>query len=96
MGKIITCESKIIDSTPENDLEYSKEELEDIVSGSISIMPCGDEFMVMNSKGLYFDLPLNEIASKVYCEKNNLKNLKILGDVLVAPKSELGEYKEEE
>jgi hypothetical protein len=51
--------------------------------------------MVMNSKGLYFDLPLNEIASNLYCEKNKLNNLKILGHVLVAPKSELGEYKEE-
>jgi len=94
MGKVITCEKRIIDTKPENDLVFTKEELELIVAGSFAIMPCGEEFMVLNDKGLYFDLPLNEIASKVYCQKNNLENLKILGDVLVAPKNELGEYKE--
>ena len=96
MGKIITTENKIIDKKPENGEVFSKEELEDVVLGTISIMPCGEDFMVMNSKGLYFDLPLNELASRLYCEKNNLKNLKILGHVLVAPKSQLGEYEEEE
>jgi hypothetical protein len=96
MGKIISCEKKIIESKPENGSVYSKNELEIIVSGSFSIFPCGEEFMVLNEKGLYFDLPLNEIASRLYCEKNNVKNLKILGDVLVATKSELGDYKEEE
>ena len=96
MGKIITVENKVIDVIPQNGETFSIEELEDIVAGTISIMPCRDEFMVMNSKGLYFDLPLNEIASKLYCEKNKLNNLKILGHVLVVPKNELGEYKKEE
>lgn len=96
MGKIITVENNVSDVFPQNGETFSKEELEDIVTGTISIMPCGEEFMVMNSKGLYFELPTNELASKLYCEKNKLNNLKILGHVLVAPKSELGEYKDED
>lgn len=82
MAVILKANGEQVLVHPNNNNDFSLEELREIVGGHIEIIRLPDFYMVVNEEGKLINLPLNEEATQIYqCGTKELDY--IVGDVLI-------------
>lgn len=90
MAKLYKTTGEIIEVEPKNGSDFSLEELQSFVGGSIEVVPLTDgEYMVVNEEGKLRNLPYNSTATKVYNDALDWEGDWIVGDALVCRETQI-------
>lgn len=89
MATIIKADGTTVHVVPQNDTEFSLEELNNIVNGSIEIIRLTHvHYMVVNETGKLLALPHNRLASIFFSICTDGED-SIVGDVLICRTNEI-------
>lgn len=90
MAQIIKTTGEVIEVTPKNRIEFTLEELQEIVGGYVEFVFLeNNQIMVVNEEGKLIDLEYNEKATEMYQEQVSPFDI-IVGDVLVCNDNQIG------
>ena len=87
MAQLIKVNGETIDITPENDTNFTLEELQKYVGGVIQIVGTkSQKLMIINEEGKLFNLKKNTKATKLY--EYGSEDM-VVGDVLIIDKDQI-------
>ena len=90
MATIYKASGEILNVAPQNGTDFSLEEMQAIVNGYIECVYLNDEFiMVVNEEGKCDGLPINPIATEIFCMCFPNASDIVVGDVLVCNQSQI-------
>lgn len=83
---VIRTDGTVWEATPKNGKDFKLEEMQAIVDGYIEIVRAKDgRLIVLNEEGKLKHLPVNALATELYCSPDDV----IVGDVLVCQPKEV-------
>lgn len=89
MATIIKADGTMEHVCPKNGTDFSLNELNNIVNGSIEVIKITPgHYMIVNESGKLLTLPLNRLASTIFSIYTDAED-SIVGDVLICPISEI-------
>lgn len=89
MARLYKTNGEVLNVHPENNHDFSLEELQNYVEGDIQIVHLSDnEVLVVNEEGKLHRLPFNENATKVWIKYYG-KSDYIVGNALVCNSDEI-------
>lgn len=84
-AKIIFTDGRVVNTRPANGKDFSLEEMQDIVGGSIDIqqLPKSEQVIVLNDNGKLEGKEVNELATKVWKENYPISEYPFNNDELI-------------
>jgi hypothetical protein len=83
MAILVKTNGEIEYVSPQNDSDFSLNELKNFVGGYIEILPLGKELMVINEEGKLLGLPYNENATARLQSQYGANSDYIVGNALI-------------
>ena len=83
MAILVKTNGEIEYVSPQNDSDFSLNELQKFVGGYIEILPLGKELMVINEEGKLLGLPYNENATAHLQSQYGTNSDYIVGNALI-------------
>lgn len=89
MATLIKTDGTLIEVTPKNGKDFQCDELQEFVQGHFELVNLEYKFMVVNEDGLHLGLDVNHVASLITILSKSVRDMVIVGDVLLCGKGEI-------